>query len=143
LSRRLPSNFRKWKWIHWCQHFECHKSWADQDFHFYDPATRSFCLLFKDELSSPDSCQRIFNHLATKVNNDQSLSVDASSAFAKVREMASKKLQAKALVVLKKDTIFDMATLLSLNQETINQLAISAMKSYLRRSLDAMVPLCL
>jgi hypothetical protein len=83
------------------------------------PATRSFRLLFKDGLSSPDSCQRIFNHLTAQVNNDWSLSFDVSSAFAKVTETAAKKLQVKALTVLEKDAIFDTATLLSLNQETI------------------------
>jgi hypothetical protein len=51
--------------------------------------------LFKDGLSSPDSCQHIFNCLAAKVNNDHSLPFDVSLAFPKVSEMTTKKLQAK------------------------------------------------
>jgi hypothetical protein len=109
------------------------------------PATRSFRLLFKAGLSSPDSHQCVFNCLAAEVNNNQSLSFNVSSVFAKVIETAAKKIQAKALVVLKKDTIFDAATTsLSFNQETIKPISTFCNEIILeRRSLDATVPLCL
>jgi hypothetical protein len=42
------------------------------------PATRSFCLLFKDGLSSPVNCQRVFNQLAAKVNSDRYLFFNVS-----------------------------------------------------------------
>jgi hypothetical protein len=44
-------------------------------------------------------------------------------AFAKVTGMAAKKLQAKAVVVFRKETIFDAATSLSLNQEMIKRIS--------------------
>jgi hypothetical protein len=87
------------------------------------PTTQSFHILFKDGLSSLDSRQHIFNRLAAKVNNDDSLSFDVSSAFTKVSKMTRKNLQAKAKVILKKDTIFGPATLLSLNQDTIKPIS--------------------
>jgi hypothetical protein len=82
------------------------------------PATQSFCILFKDGFSNLDSCQGVFNCLAAEVNNDLSLSFYVSLAFAKVSETITKR-SSKQKVILKKGTIFDPATLLSLNQDTI------------------------
>jgi hypothetical protein len=87
------------------------------------PANRSFRLLFKDGLTSPDSRQRVFNRLAVEVNNDRSLSFDVSSAFAKVIDATTKKVEAKAKVVLKKDIIFDAGISLSLDQDTIKPIS--------------------
>jgi hypothetical protein len=44
-------------------------------------------------------------------------------AFAKVSEMTTKKLQAKARLIWSKDTIFDPATLLTLDQDTIKAIS--------------------
>jgi hypothetical protein len=77
----------------------------------------------RDSLSSSTSCQRVFNRLAAEVNNNRSLSFDVSSAFAKVSETTTKKMQAKSKVVLKKDVIFDPATSLSLSQDTIKAIS--------------------
>jgi hypothetical protein len=89
----------------------------------HSPATRSFLMLFKDGLSSLDSCQRVFNCLATEVNIDRSFPFNVSLAFTKVSKTATKKLQAKAKVILKKNAIFDPATLLTLNQDTIKPIS--------------------
>jgi hypothetical protein len=86
------------------------------------PAKRSFRQLLKKGLSSTDTRQQVFNRLAAEVNNDRSLAFDVCSAFANVNEAASKMAQAKAKVVLKKDTVFDAATSLTLDQPTIGVL---------------------
>jgi hypothetical protein len=87
------------------------------------PAKRSFRLLLKDGLASSDARQQVFSRLAAKVNNDRAFAFDVSSAFANVTEAAAKKAKAKAQVILKKDTVFDAATSLSLYQPTISKLS--------------------
>jgi hypothetical protein len=87
------------------------------------PAKRSFRLLLKDDLSSSDARQQVFSCLAAEVNNDRSLAIDISSAFANVTEAAAKKAKAKAKVILKKDAVFDAATSLTLDQPTISKLS--------------------
>jgi hypothetical protein len=87
------------------------------------PAKRSFRQLLKKGLSSSDTRQQVFNRLAAEVNNDRSLAFDACSAFANVSEAAAKTAQAKANIILKKDTVFDAASPLTLDQPTISQLS--------------------
>jgi hypothetical protein len=48
---------------------------------------------------------------------------DVCSVFADVSEAAAKRAQAKANIILKKDTVFDAATSLTLDQPTISQLS--------------------